>query len=106
MAEVASVGDALKVSADRLEVIQSELSALLMAVPNLPDDSVPVGPDETANVEVRRWGTARRFDFEPKDHVDIGAPLGLDLDLGSRLSGSRFSFLRGRSPVCIARSRS
>jgi seryl-tRNA synthetase len=95
MAEVASVGDALKISADRLDVIQAELSALLMAVPNLPDDSVPVGADETANVEVRRWGTARPFDFTPKDHVDIGAPLGLDLDLGSRLSGSRFAFLRG-----------
>jgi seryl-tRNA synthetase len=56
---------------------------------------VPVGADETANVEVRRWGEPPRFDFAPKDHVDVGAPLGLDLDTGVRLSGSRFSFLRG-----------
>jgi len=95
MAEVAQVGDELKSAAERLDAIQRELSAMLMAVPNLPDDSVPVGPDERANVEVRRWGTPPTFDFTPKDHVDLGAPLGLDLDLGARLSGSRFSFLRG-----------
>ena len=95
MVEVGGIGDELKTSAERLEIIQSELSALLMAVPNLPQDGVPVGPDEAANVEVRRWGTPRVFDFAPKDHVDLGAPLGLDLDLGARLSGSRFSFLRG-----------
>jgi len=95
MAEVGRVGDELKASAERLDGIQTELSALLMAVPNLPDDSVPIGPDETANVEVRRWGTPPHFDFSPKDHVDIGAALGLDLDVGAKLSGSRFSFLRG-----------
>jgi len=95
MAEVGRVGDELKASAERLDGIQTELSALLMAVPNLPDDSVPIGPDETANVEVRRWGTPPHFDFSPKDHVDIGAALGLDHDVGAKLSGSRFSFLRG-----------
>jgi len=95
MAEVGRVGDELKASAERLDGIQTELSALLMAVPNLPDDSVPIGPDETANVEVRRWGTPPHFNFSPKDHVDIGAALGLDLDVGAKLSGSRFSFLRG-----------
>jgi seryl-tRNA synthetase len=95
MAEVGLVGDELKASAERLDGIQTELSALLMAVPNLPDDSVPIGPDETANVEVRRWGTPPHFDFSPKDHVDVGAALGLDLDVGAKLSGSRFSFLRG-----------
>ncbi len=95
MAEVGQVGEALKGAAERLEVIQGELSTLLMAVPNLPDDSVPVGADEGANVEVRRWGAPPRFDFAPKDHVDLGAPLGLDLDTGVKLSGSRFSFLRG-----------
>ena len=95
LAEVGQVGDELKTSAERLEVIQTELSALLMAVPNLPDDSVPIGVDETANVEVRRSGTPPRFDFAPKDHVDLGAPLGLDLDVGAKLSGSRFAFLRG-----------
>ncbi|MEO7338687.1 MAG: serine--tRNA ligase [Caldimonas sp.] len=95
MADVGRVGDELKTSAERLDVIQSELSTMLMAVPNLPDDSVPVGADETANVEVRRWGEPPRFDFAAQDHVDLATPLGLDLDTGARLSGSRFSFLRG-----------
>lgn len=95
MAEVGGLGDTLKASAERLEVIQGELAALLMAVPNLPHESVPVGADETANVEVRRWGTPRALDFAPKDHVDLGAPLGLDFDTGAKLSGARFTFLRG-----------
>jgi seryl-tRNA synthetase len=95
MADVATLGDDLKASADRLDAIQGELAAMLMAVPNLPHASVPDGFDETANVEVRRWGTPPSFAFTPKDHVDVGAPLGLDIDLGARLSGSRFTFLRG-----------
>jgi seryl-tRNA synthetase len=95
MAEVGGIGDDLKASAERLEGIQRELAALLMQVPNLPQDDVPLGADETANVEVRRWGTPRAFDFAPKDHVDLGAPLGLDFETGARLSGARFSFLRG-----------
>ena len=95
MAQVGGLGDQLKASADRLEAIQGELSTMLMALPNLPHDSVPVGADETANAEVRRWGTPPSFDFKPRDHVDLGAPLGLDFDLGATLSGSRFSFLRG-----------
>ncbi len=68
---------------------------MLMAVPNLPHASVAVGRDENANVEVRRWGTPPSFAFTPKDHVDLGAPLGLDIDLGAKLSGARFNFLRG-----------
>jgi seryl-tRNA synthetase len=95
MAQVSGIGEALKASAERLELIQTELQAMLMAVPNLPDASVPVGADEHANVEMRRWGTAPTFAFTPKDHVDLGAPLGLDFDTGAKLSGSRFSFLRG-----------
>ena len=95
MAEVAAIADELKASADRLEVIQAELQSMLMGVPNVPHESVPVGADETGNVEVRRWGTPRKFGFAVKDHVDIGAPLGLDFETGSSLSGSRFSFLRG-----------
>ncbi len=95
MAQVSGIGDALKASAERLEAIQAELAAMLMGVPNLPHDSVPAGTDEAANVEVRRWGTPRSFDFAVKDHVDLGAPLGLDFDTGARLSGSRFTFLRG-----------
>ena len=95
MAEVAGLGDTLTNSAQRLEVIQAELSDMLMALPNLPHDSVPVGSDEAGNVEVRRWGMPKTFDFAVKDHVDLGAPLGLDFDTGAKLSGSRFSFLRG-----------
>ena len=95
MAEVGGIGDELKTSAERLEVIQAELSTLLMGLPNLPHTSVPDGADEHGNVEQRRWGTARSFDFPVKDHVDLGAPLGLDFDTGAKLSGSRFSFLRG-----------
>ena len=85
MAEVAGIADELARSAARLETIQGELQALLMALPNLPDASVPVGADEKANVEVRRWGTPRRFEFTPRDHVDLGAPLGLDFDTGVKL---------------------
>jgi seryl-tRNA synthetase len=95
MSEVGGLADELKVSAERLEVVQGELNAMLMSVPNLPHESVPVGADETGNVEVRRWGTPASFSFAPKDHVDIGAPLGLDFDTGAKLSGSRFTFLRG-----------
>jgi seryl-tRNA synthetase len=95
MREVAGVGDELQASAERLDAIQGDLAALLMAVPNLPHPSVPLGPDEIANVEVRRWGTPRALGFAPKDHVDLGAALGIEFDTGARLSGSRFTFLRG-----------
>jgi seryl-tRNA synthetase len=86
----------------RLEAIQPELQALLLAVPNLPHESVPVGEDESGNVEVRRWAPqggagadATPLAFSPKDHVDLGAPLGLDFEMGAKLAGSRFSVLRG-----------
>jgi seryl-tRNA synthetase len=95
MAEVGGVGDAMKAGAERLAVIQDELQQMLMGLPNLPQPGVPDGVDETGNVEVRRWGTPRAFDFEVKDHVDLGAPLGLDFDTGAKLAGARFSFLRG-----------
>ncbi|GAB1391191.1 MAG: serine--tRNA ligase [Rubrivivax sp.] len=95
MAEVGGIAEELKAGAERLEALQAELHAMLMALPNLPQDEVPVGADEHGNVEVRRWGTPRSFDFAVKDHVDLGAPLGLDFDTGARLSGARFSFLRG-----------
>ncbi|MGN6525016.1 MAG: serine--tRNA ligase [Burkholderiaceae bacterium] len=95
MAEVAEL-KAQKAAGDlRLEELQAELSTMLMGIPNLPDESVPPGVDETGNVEVRRWGAPRAFDFPVKDHVDLGAPLGLDFDTGAKLSGSRFTFLRG-----------
>ena len=95
MAEVNGIADELKAGAERLDVLQAELQTLLLSVPNLPDDSVPVGPDETGNVEVRRWGTPPSFAFDVKDHVDLGAPLGLDFETGARLAGARFSFMRG-----------
>ncbi|MBA4218592.1 MAG: serine--tRNA ligase [Roseateles sp.] len=95
MAEVGSIADELKAGAERLDAIQHELNHLLMGVPNLPDESVPLGTDETGNIEVRRWGTPRSFDFDVKDHVDLGAPLGLDFETGAKLSGSRFTFLKG-----------
>ena len=95
MAEVNGIGADQKAGAERLEAIQAELLSLLMEVPNLPQDDVPVGADERANVELRRWGTPRAFDFTPRDHVDLGAPLGLDFETGARLAGTRFSFLRG-----------
>ena len=95
MAEVGGIADELKAGAERLEVIQAELAAMLMSLPNLPHDSVPQGADEHANAEVRRWGTPRSFDFTPRDHADLGAPLGLDFETGALLSGSRFTLLRG-----------
>ena len=95
MAEVGGLADQMKADAERLEQIQAELATMLMSVPNLPQESVPVGADELANAEVRRWGTPRAFDFPLKDHVDLGAPLGLDFETGAKLSGSRFTFLKG-----------
>ncbi len=94
-AQVAAIKEELDGSAARLEQIQSELQAMLAAVPNLPHESVPVGSDEAGNVEVRRWGTPRDFGFAVKDHVDLGAPLGLDFDMGAKLSGSRFTVMKG-----------
>jgi seryl-tRNA synthetase len=95
MAEVSGIGDAMKAGAERLEQVQAELQQMLLGVPNLPDASVPDGADETGNVEQRRWGTPPSFDFTPCDHVDLGAPLGLDFETGAQLAGSRFGFLRG-----------
>ena len=95
MAQVGALKTELDASGTRLEVIQAELHSLLQAVPNLPHDSVPVGGDEHGNVELRRWGTPRVFDFPVRDHVDVGASLGLDFETGSKLAGSRFTFMRG-----------
>ena len=95
MAQVASIKTELETSAARLDVIQAELQALLLALPNLPHESVPIGSDEHGNVELRRWGSPRTFDFEVRDHVDVGEKLGLDFDIGVKLAGSRFTFMRG-----------
>ncbi len=95
MAQVTSLKGELEQSAQRLDVIQAELSTLLLAVPNLPHESVPIGADEEGNVELRCWGTPRVFDFPVRDHVDLGEPLGLDFETGAKLAGARFSFMRG-----------
>ena len=94
-AQVSASKAELEQSAARLEQIQTELHSMLAAVPNLPHESVPIGTDEQGNVEVRRWGTPATFAFEAKDHVDVGTPLGLDFDMGVKLSGSRFTVMKG-----------
>ncbi|WP_374492874.1 serine--tRNA ligase [Brachymonas sp.] len=96
MAEVAGIKQELEHSAACLEQIQTDMAAMLPGIPNLPHASVPVGPDESANVELRRWGTPRTFDFPVKDHVDLGAPLGLDFETATKLTGARFSVMRGQ----------
>jgi len=95
MAEVNGIADELAASATRLGEVQAQLSDFMMAVPNLPHDSTPEGEDETGNVEVRKVGTPRQFDFAVRDHVDIGAALGLDFETAAKLSGSRFSVMKG-----------
>jgi len=95
MVEVNGIGAAQQADAERLTLIQRELHAMLMALPNLPQASAPDGADESANVEVRRWGSPRVLDFAPRDHVELGSRLGLEFDTGALLAGSRFTFLRG-----------
>ena len=92
----------LESSSRRLEEIQGEMQALLLAVPNLPHESVPQGAGEAGNVEVRKWspfeglgGEPAALSFEPRDHVDLGQPLGLDFELGTKLTGSRFTVMKG-----------
>jgi seryl-tRNA synthetase len=95
MAEVAGIGDELKANEVALAQVQEKMARFMEAIPNLPHESVPVGQDESGNVEVRKVGTPRQFDFEVKDHVDVGAPLGLDFDTATKLTGSRFSVMKG-----------
>jgi seryl-tRNA synthetase len=96
MAEVAGLGEQLKADETRLNELQAELQNLLLNVPNLPHVSVPDGKSEQDNVEVRRVGVPRVFDFEVKDHTDVGTPLGLDFDTGAKLAGARFTLMRGQ----------
>jgi seryl-tRNA synthetase len=96
MAEVAGFGDELKASEARLEDVRGRLEAIALGIPNLPDPSVPAGADEGANVEQKRWGTPRTFDFEVRDHVALGERNGwLDGETAAKLSGARFTVLRG-----------
>ncbi|WP_444922009.1 serine--tRNA ligase [Microbulbifer sp. CnH-101-G] len=94
--EVESLGGELQNAKQALSELQEELDAILSAIPNLPDDSVPEGESEDDNVEVRRWGQPRTFDFEVKDHVDLGSQLGgLDFEMAVKLTGSRFAVMSG-----------
>ncbi len=93
--EVAGLADELKASAAQLEMVQEQLTALMEIIPNLPDESVPVGSDESGNIELRRVGAPPDFSFEARDHVDVGAALGLDFDAGTKLAGSRFAVMKG-----------
>ncbi|MGV0999360.1 MAG: serine--tRNA ligase [Fluviibacter sp.] len=96
MAEVGKLGDELKASEARLSVLLDEINAFTAALPNLPGADVPVGADENDNVEIKRWGDIPAFDFEVKDHVDIGAGLnGMDFETATKLTGSRFVVLQG-----------
>ena len=97
LAEVASLGDELKAAEDALNQIQDQLNEFLWNMPNLPHESVPAGLDATKNVEVRKWGDIPKFDFKPKDHVDLGEQLGLmDFETAAKMSGSRFVVLYGK----------
>ncbi|EZH83244.1 seryl-tRNA synthetase [Ectopseudomonas composti] len=96
LAEVDQMGSDLEAGKRELDAIQNELDNLLLNIPNLPHESVPVGADEDGNVEVARWGTPRSFDFEIKDHVALGEQHGwLDFETAAKLSGARFALLRG-----------
>ncbi len=92
---VASLGDKLKAAEQQLGAIQEQMDEILLGVPNLPHESVPVGVNEEDNVEISRWGEPTIFDFEVKDHVDLGEKLGLDFETAAKLTGSRFSTMVG-----------
>jgi seryl-tRNA synthetase len=91
-----SMGEQLQSVEQRLEAIQAQITSLQLGLPNILHASVPDGNDESANVEVRRWGEPRRFAFEPKDHVALGEPLGMDFEAAGRISGARFVVMTGR----------
>jgi seryl-tRNA synthetase len=94
--EVAGLGEQLKATEQELATLQEELNSILMGIPNIPHASVPEGKGEEDNPELRKWGTPPAFDFEPKDHVDLGEQLGqLDFETAAKLTGSRFSVMQG-----------
>lgn len=97
MAEMAIISSEMKQAEDALKALQDKIQAAALTIPNLPDDSVPAGKDENDNVEMRRWGEPRQFDFAVKDHSDLGEDLGLlDFEMAAKLTGSRFSVLKGQ----------
>ncbi len=95
LAEVGGIGDELKANETALAALQAKLEAFLRVIPNIPRPEVPDGQSSDDNVEVRRWGTPRKFDFAAKDHVDVGSALGLDFDTGAKLAGARFPVMKG-----------
>jgi len=95
-AEVAALKDTLPALEEQERAAGEELDTLLAGLPNLPADDTPDGADETENVEIARWGTPRSFEFEPRDHADLGPVLGLDFETGVAISGARFTFMRGQ----------
>lgn len=98
-AEVSAIGDELDTTKKQQDAVLAEIESIALTIPNLPHESVPVGEDEEANVEVRRWGTPRTFDFEIKDHVALGEGLGqLDFENARKISGARFALMKG--PIC------
>lgn len=98
-AEVSAIGDELDTTKKQQDAVLAEIESIALTIPNLPHESIPVGADEEANVEVRRWGTPRTFDFEIKDHVALGEGLGqLDFENARKISGARFALMKG--PIC------
>ena len=96
MARMSAIGDEIKAAEVELNELQTELDAKLMSIPNMPHESVPEGKDESDNVEVLKWGTPRQFDFEIKDHTDLGEMMGsLEFETATKLTGTRFSVLKG-----------
>lgn len=95
-AEVAALKETLPQLEDEERALGAELDALVAALPNLPEDDVPPGEDESGNVEVSRWGQQCKFSFTPKEHADLGPPLGLEFETATAMSGARFAFLRGQ----------
>ncbi|MBU3620927.1 serine--tRNA ligase [Polynucleobacter sp. CS-Odin-A6] len=95
MAEASQINIDMESGSARLSILQMEIADFLMDIPNLPDEAVPVGKDENDNKEVKTWGTIPEFAFPVKDHVDLGAPLGLDFESAAKISGSRFAVLKG-----------
>ncbi len=95
---VADLGDKLDAAKSELQELLQEIDSIALSVPNLPSDDVPAGKSEDDNVEILKWGTPREFDFEPKDHVDLGEALdkGLDFAMGTKLSGARFTVMKGK----------
>lgn len=95
--ELSKIDDQLSGAVAEAKVVQESIHDLLMSVPNIPDDAVPHGKDEDDNVEIRTWGTPKKFDFEVKDHVDVGGDIGgLNFELGAKLTGSRFAVMQGQ----------